>query len=66
MLTALSVLPLTWIALTAAQHVPNATIIDTNTALQLKVASSGGNATSPLQYGIMFEVGHSSSIRVVR
>jgi alpha-N-arabinofuranosidase len=25
-------------------------------ALDLKVAASGGNATSPLQYGTMFEV----------
>ena len=25
-------------------------------ALNLTVSSSGGNATSPLQYGIMFEV----------
>ena len=25
-------------------------------ALDLKVAANGGNATSPLQYGLMFEV----------
>lgn len=31
-------------------------------ALDLKVAASGGNATSPLQYGTMFEVLHISSM----
>lgn len=30
-------------------------------ALNLKVAASGGNATSPLQYGTMFEVFHPST-----
>lgn len=29
-------------------------------ALNLTVSSSGGNATSPLQYGIMFEVCYTS------
>lgn len=56
MLTALSVLPLTWVALVAAQSDQNVTLVDTNTQLQLQVASGGGNATSPYQYGIMYEV----------
>ena len=31
-------------------------LVQAQQALNLTVASSGGNATSPLQYGIMFEV----------
>lgn len=31
-------------------------------ALNLSVAASGGNATSPLQYGLMFEVSQPSML----
>lgn len=55
--TIFSVALLGSISLTAAQIVPdNATIDSSNTAVKIQVASSGGNATSPYQYGIMFEV----------
>lgn len=33
-----------------------AAFVATANALNLQVAASGGNATSPLQYGLMFEV----------
>lgn len=55
--TVLSVALLSCVSLIGAQIVPdNATIDSSNTAVKIQVASSGGNATSPYQYGIMFEV----------
>ena len=33
-----------------------AAVVASTNALDLTVATSGGNATSPLQYGLMFEV----------
>ncbi|KAI5275568.1 hypothetical protein E4T47_01602 [Aureobasidium subglaciale] len=41
-----------------------AALISSANALDLTVASSGGNATSPLQYGLMFEASHSSYARL--
>ena len=53
MLHLLSLALLMCIIAVSAQNVPDGSIVNSHTSLKLQVASYGGNATSPLQYGIM-------------
>lgn len=56
MLKSLLAVVLECAVIAGAQTVPNTTITDSNTSVKFQVAGNGGNATSPFQYGIMFEV----------